>query len=203
MLEYKESEIVAQMRAGDTGAFCEWIEKHKNKALSIAYSFCANYEDAKDLSQEAFIRAFKTIQSFRGQSKLYTWFYRILVNVCKDYLRAKKNKMINFTMKLNYRETAGEERDIFESIASQEPGPKEQLLNKELSEKLTEAISSLPQKQRMVFTLKNINGLTIPEIAEITRRASGTIKAHLFKATLNLQSKLAEYATVEASGGVE
>lgn len=201
MLEYNESEIAAQMRSGDTGAFCEWIEKHKNKALNIAYSFCANYEDAKDLSQEAFIKAFKTIQSFRGESKLYTWFYRILVNVCKDYLRAKKNKMINFTLKFNSRQASGEEKDIFESIASHEPGPKEHLLNKELSEKLTEAISSLPEKQKVVFTLKNINGLTIPEIAEVTRCASGTIKAHLFKATLSLQSKLAEYAMVEASGG--
>lgn len=200
MSEYNESEIEVQMRAGDTGAFCEWIEKHKNKALSIAYSFCANYEEAKDLSQEAFIKAFKTLKSFRGQSKLYTWFYRILVNLCKDYLRAKKNKTINFTMKFNSGQAVKEEKDIFESIPSQESGPKEQLLNKELSEKLSEAISFLPEKQRMVFTLKNINGLTIAEIAEITQCASGTIKAHLFKATLNLQERLAAYARL---GGIK
>jgi len=204
MLAYNESAIIAQVKAGNSRAFCELVERHKERALSVAYSFCANYEDAKDLSQEAFIKAFKAIGRFRVQSKFYTWFYRILVNICKDYLRRRKNsKFINFSVKFKLKNGLVEPEDIFESVASKTPSPGQQLLNKELGAHLTKAISSLPQKQRVVFTLKNIHGLTLAQIAEITNSALGTVKANLFKATINLQTKLEGYINVNISGGVK
>lgn len=197
MLAYNESEIIAQVKAGDSRAFCELVERYKAKALSVAYSFCANYEDAKDLSQEAFIKAFKSIERFRVQSKFYTWFYRILVNICKDYLRRRKsNKFIKLSVKFKLRNGLVGPEDIFESVASHAPNPQQQLLDKELGAHLTKAISSLPEKQRMVFTLKNIHGLTLAEIAEISNSALGTIKANLFKATMNLQARLEGYINV-------
>ena len=196
MLSYSESEIIAQVKAGNSKAFCELVERYKEKAVSIAYSFCANYEDAKDLSQEAFIKAFKSIGGFKAQSKFYTWFYRILVNICKDYLRRRKsNKFINFSVKFRVKDGM----DIFESVASNTPNPGQKLVNKELGERLTKAISSLPPKQRIVFTLKNIHGLTLARIAEITGVALGTVKAHLFKATMNLQSRLEGYIKVSSA----
>lgn len=204
MLAYNESEIIAQVKAGDSRAFCELVERYKAKALSVAYSFCANYEDAKDLSQEAFIKAFKSIERFRVQSKFYTWFYRILVNICKDYLRRRKsNKFIKLSVKFKLRNGLVGPEDIFESVASHAPNPQQQLLDKELGAHLTKAISSLPEKQRMVFTLKNIHGLTLTEIAEITNTALGTVKANLFKATMNLQAKLEGYINVNIPGGVK
>lgn len=191
-----ESEIIERIKNGDQNAFCELVEKYKEKALNIAFSFCRNYEDAKDISQEAFIKAFKTIRNFRSESRFYTWFYRILINLCKDYLRRRmKNKAISANIRINNE--AQEEESIFEVIASGLPGPKEQLLNKELGEELTKALNSLPEQQKRVFTLKNIHGLKINEIAEIIKCAEGTIKAHLFKATLNLQERLAAYACQE------
>ncbi|MEK6715611.1 MAG: sigma-70 family RNA polymerase sigma factor [Candidatus Omnitrophota bacterium] len=191
-----EDQIIQRVKNGDQNAFCELVEKYKDKALNIAFSFCRNHEDAKDVSQEAFIKAFKTIKNFRSESRFYTWFYRILINLCKDYLRRKmKNKVINANIKINNE--AQEEESIFEIIASGLPGPKEQLLNKELGEQLTEALDSLPEQQKRVFTLKNIHGLKISEIADIIKCAEGTIKAHLFKATLNLQEKLTVYACQE------
>lgn len=196
MMIDNESEIIERIKNGDQNAFCELVEKYKEKALNIAFSFCRNYEDAKDISQEAFIKAFKTIRNFRGESRFYTWFYRILLNLCKDYLRRKmKNKAISANIRINNE--AQEETNIFEIIASGLPGPKEQLLNKELGEELTKALDSLPEQQKRVFTLKNIHGLKINEIAEIIKCAEGTIKAHLFKATLNLQERLAAYACQE------
>lgn len=197
MLAYNESEIIAQVKAGNSRAFCELVERYKEKALSVAYSFCANYEDAKDLSQEAFIKAFKSIERFRAQSKFYTWFYRILVNICKDYLRRRKSdKFIKLSVKFKLKDCLVEPEDIFESVASGAPGSRQQLLDKELGAHLTKAISSLPEKQRTVFTLKNIHGLTLAEIAEITNSALGTVKANLFKATVNLQVKLEGYINV-------
>lgn len=194
-----ENKIVGRARSGDCDAFCELVERYKDKAVRIAYSFCANYEDAKDLSQKAFIKAFKAIRDFRDESRFYTWFFRILVNTCKDYLKYKRsNKIITLSVKFKARDDAVEAEDIFESVASNAPDPKQVLLNKELGERLTEAINSLPEKQRTVWTLKNIHGLTIVEIAEITRCASGTVKAHLFKATVHLQSRLEKYTNPEA-----
>jgi len=204
MLSYSENEIIAQVKAGDSRAFCELVERYKEKALSVAYSFCADYEDAKDLSQEAFIRAFKSIKRFRVQSKFYTWFYRILVNICKDYLRRRKSsKFIKFSVKFKLKDGLVEPEDIFESVASSVPNPQQQLLNKELGAHLTKAISSLPEKQRMVFTLKNIHGLTLAEIAEISNSALGSVKANLFKATMNLQAKLEGYINLDIPGGVK
>lgn len=204
MLSCNESEIIAQVKAGDSRAFCELVEEYKRKALSVAYSFCSNYEDAKDLSQDAFIKAFKSIGRFRAQSKFYTWFYRILINVCKDYLRRRKNnKFIKLSVKFKLRNGLVEFEDIFESVASAAPGPGQELLNKELGAHLTKAITSLSEKQRVVFTLKNIHQLTLAEIAEITNSALGTVKANLFKATINLQAKLEEYVNVNIPGGVK
>jgi len=204
MLAYNESEIIAQVKAGNSRAFCELVERYKEKALSVAYSFCANYEDARDLSQEAFIKAFKSIGRFRVQSKFYTWFYRILVNICKDYLRRRKrSKFIKLSVKFRLKDGSVEGEDIFESVASSAPGPGQQLLDKELGTHLTKAISSLPEKQRMVFTLKNIHRLTLAEIAEITSSALGTVKANLFKATMNLQAKLEGYINLNIPGGVK
>jgi len=204
MLAGNESKIIAQVKAGDSKAFCELVEEYKGKALSVAYSFCANYEDAKDLSQDAFIKAFKSIKRFRAQSKFYTWFYRILINVCKDYLRRRKNnKFIKLSVKFKLRNGLVEFEDIFESVASAAPGPGQELLNKELGAHLTKAITSLSEKQRVVFTLKNIHQLTLAEIAEITNSALGTVKANLFKATINLQAKLEEYVNVNIPGGVK
>ncbi len=200
MIAYNESEIIAQVKAGDSKAFCELVERYKEKAVSIAYSFCANYEDAKDLSQEAFIKAFKSIGGFKVQSKFYTWFYRILVNICKDYLRRRKsNKFIKLSVKFRVKDGMAEPEDIFESVVSNTPNPGQKLVNKELGERLTKAISSLPPKQRMVFTLKNIHGLTLVRIAEITGVALGTVKAHLFKATMNLQIRLEGYIKVSST----
>lgn len=190
-----EYRIIERAKNGDQDAFCELVEKYKQKAINIAFSFCRNHEDAKDVSQEAFIKAFKTIKNFRRESLFFTWFYRILMNLCRDHLRRKmKDKTISITAGIN--DGTQYEESIFEIIASSGPGPKEQLLNKELGEQLTEALNSLPERQKIVFTLKNIHGLKINEIAGIVECAEGTIKAHLFKATLNLQGKLANYLEV-------
>lgn len=189
-----ECEVIERLRNGERGAFCELVDKYKEKAINIAFSFCGNYEDARDISQEAFIKVFKTIKSFRGECHFYTWFYRILVNLCKDYLRKGKMKYKTISVITNVEDGAQEEENIFEVIASQEPGPQEELLNKELSQQLSIALASLPEQQKNVFILKNIHGFKINEISEITKCAPGTIKAHLFKATLNLKEKLAAYA---------
>ncbi len=194
MTENDELKIIELVKAGDSDAFCELVDEYKEKAISIAYSYCSNFEDAKDLSQEAFIKAFKMIDRFKARSRFYTWYYRILVNICLDFLRRRKKKYdkMLFHRRIEDREQ-DRSADIFENVASSFPDPKRALMNSELGEKLTDAINSLPDKQKAVFVLKNIHGSAIEEIAEITGTALGTVKANLFKATVNLQRKLKKY----------
>ena len=203
MEAYSENEIIGKIKSGDIEAFSELVEKYKQKAISIAYSFCTNYEDAKDLSQEAFIKAFKSLKRFKAKSKFYTWFYRILVNLCKDYLRQRKaDKMSKISVRFKNKDGLLQAEDVFEHIASDSPGPGQSLLNKELKEKLTRAIEALPLKQRTVFALKNIYGMKIAEVAEIMHCAQGTVKANLFKATVNLQVRLERYVNIDSTGGL-
>lgn len=181
-----DEDLVALAQKGDRRAFEELIERHKHKAYHIAFGFARDREEAKDLSQEAFLKAYANLKNFDGRSSFYTWFYRIVVNVCLDYKRRAK------------RISAGE---FDESIEHQmEPShnparplaPEQQVLAGQLSRKVDAALQTLPAKQRTAFILKNHQGLSIREIAETMETAEGTVKVHLHRAVTALRQSLAE-----------
>src|SRR3989338_8475655 len=87
-----ENELIQQARSGDIKSFSALVEIYQERAVHIAYSFLGNFEDARDIAQEAFVKAYESLQSFKAESKFYTWFYRILVNACKDFLRKKRTR---------------------------------------------------------------------------------------------------------------
>ena len=182
-----DEELVVAARKGDRPAFEQLIERHKRRAYHIAFDFTRDGEDAKDLSQEAFLKAFTNLKNFDGRSTFYTWFYRILVNLCVDYKRRHKR-------------APAEEFD--ESMASQidpahEPAqprsPDQQVLARQISAKVGAALESLPARQRAAFVLKNHQGLSIKEIAELLDTAEGTVKVHLHRAVRALREQLAEF----------
>ena len=181
-----DEELVALAQKGDRRAFDELIDRHKQKAYHIAFGFTRDREEAKDLSQDAFLKAFTYLKNFDGRSSFYTWFYRIVVNVCLDYKRRTK------------RTSAGE---FDESIENQlEPShnpakplaPEQHVLAAQLSRKVDAALQTLPTKQRTAFILKNHQGLSIREIAETMETAEGTVKVHLHRAVTALRQSLAE-----------
>ena len=183
-----DEQLVALAQNGDHHAFEELVQRHQQKAYRIAFDFARDREEAKDLSQEAFLRAYTHLKNFDGRSGFYTWFYRILVNICLDYRRRQKRG-------------AAEEFD--ETIESQiEPShptgnpvsPDQQIIAGQLSRKVGEALELLPPKQRTAFILKNHEGLSIREIAEIMQTAEGTVKVHLHRAVRALRENLAEFA---------
>ena len=183
-----DEELVALAQTGDRRAFEELIDRHKQKAYHIAFGFARDREEAKDLSQETFLKAYTHLKNFDGRSSFYTWFYRIVVNVCLDYKRRTK------------RTSAGE---FDESIENQmEPShnparplaPEQQVLVGQLSRKVDAALQKLPDKQRTAFILKNNQGLSIKEIAEMMQTAEGTVKVHLHRAVTTLRQSLAEFA---------
>ena len=181
-----DEELVALAQQGDRRAFEELIERHKQKAYHIAFGFARDREEAKDLSQEAFLKAFTYLKNFDGRSSFYTWFYRIVVNVCLDYKRRTK------------RTSAGEfdERIENQMEPSHNPArplaPEQQVLAGQLARKVNAALQTLPAKQRTAFILKNHQGLSIREIAETMETAEGTVKVHLHRAVTALRQSLAE-----------
>src|SRR5262245_3522882 len=183
-----DEELVNLARSGEHKAFEELVERHKQKAYRIAFDFARDREETKDLSQEAFLRAYTHLANFDGRSGFYTWFYRILVNVCLDYKRRKKRSSAE-----EFNE--GIERQVEPShISQQPPSPDQQVLARQLSRKVSAALEALPPKQRTAFILKNNQGLSIREIASMMQTAEGTVKVHLHRAVTALRQSLAEFA---------
>jgi RNA polymerase sigma-70 factor (ECF subfamily) len=184
-----DEELVRSARAGDTKAFEVLAERHQQKAYHIAFGFARDREEAKDLSQDAFLKAFMNLKNFDGRSSFYTWFYRILVNVCLDHKRRWSGR-------------ASEEFN--ESVENQlEPShpsaatttPDRAVMASQLSRKVGVALEALPPNQRTAFILKNHQGLSIKEIAEVMQTAEGTVKVHLHRAVKALRVNLAEFAS--------
>jgi RNA polymerase sigma-70 factor (ECF subfamily) len=182
-----DEELVALAQTGNHQAFEELVQRHQQKAYRIAFDFARDREEAKDLSQEAFMRAYTHLNNFDGRSGFYTWFYRILVNVCLDYRRRQKR-----TSAEEFNETV--ESQIEPSHQAANPvSPDQQVMAGQLSRKVGEALETLPPKQRTAFILKNHQGLSIREIAEIMQTAEGTVKVHLHRAVTALRENLSEF----------
>ena len=184
----RDEELVASAQKGERRAFEELVERHKQKAYHIAFGFARDREDAKDLSQDAFLKAFANLKNFDGRSSFYTWFYRILVNLCLDYKRRQKRAPAD-----EFDETVEHQMD-----PSHEPKtartPDQHVLAGQISRKVGSALEALPAKQRTVFILRNHQGLSIKEIAETMETAEGTVKVHLHRAVTALRQSLAEFA---------
>jgi len=183
-----DEELVRLAQTGDRRAFEDLVERHQQKAFHIAFGFARDREEAKDLSQEAFLKAFAYLKKFDGRSSFYTWFYRIVVNVCLDYKRRAKR-----TAAGEFDETVESQMDP--SYQPAQPLPLDQhVLAGQISLKVDAALQTLPAKQRTAFILKNHQGLSIKEIAETMESAEGTVKVHLHRAVTALRHSLAEFA---------
>jgi RNA polymerase sigma-70 factor (ECF subfamily) len=183
-----DEELVGLAQQGDRRAFEELVERHKQKAYYIAFDFSRDREDAKDLSQEAFLKAFTNLKNFDGRSSFYTWFYRILVNLCLDFKRRQKRTPTD-----SFDETL--ESPMESSYEPQKPpAPDQQVLAGQFSRRIGEALEALPARQSTAFILKNHQGLSIKEIADLMETAEGTVKVHLHRAVTALRRSLAEFA---------
>ncbi|MBI4549315.1 MAG: sigma-70 family RNA polymerase sigma factor [Candidatus Omnitrophica bacterium] len=188
-------ELVAEFQRGNQRAFDELVKRHMNKAMQLAYVVIGNYEDAKDVSQEAFVKAYRALGSFRAQSKFSTWFYRVLMNTAKDFLRQR-----NWKKFLRWDKSESME-NFFESVEDARQSPARELLGAELDQKISRAVAKLPFKQQCVFTLRFIEGLPLKEIAEITGLAEGSVKATIHFAVQKFKQSLFPYLKEEVRHG--
>ncbi len=180
---------VKRVQEGDVGAFDQLILKYRERLFSIIYNLTSNREDAADLTQDAFIKAFRSINSFKGKSSFFTWLYRIAINGALTHL--KRNRMRRFFS----FETINEEMaatDIVEALAVRTNSDKSALLG-ELQEKLNEALHKLSPKHRTVVVLFEIEELSHQEISEIMQCSVGTVRSRLHYAKQQLQSYLQDY----------
>lgn len=188
--DFGDSELVERAQRGEREAFELLVERYKHKAYRIAFHFTRQREEAKDISQEAFLRAYTHLNSFDGRSSFYTWFYRIVVNLCLDHKR--KNRFSWLSLDQGGKSAAPEVGP--RGLTDSSPSPEQHVAAGELSRRASAALDKLPPKQRTVFILRNHQGLSIREIAQVVRSSEGTVKVHLHRAVAALRKTLLESA---------
>jgi RNA polymerase sigma-70 factor (ECF subfamily) len=182
--------VVRRVQAGDVDAFDQLITKYRGRVYSVVYNLTSNREDAADLTQDAFIKSFQSINRFQGQSSFFTWLYRIAVNSTLTHLR--KNRLRTF---FSFEKINEEDNVSSEVIAAltDETGADKETFARELQEKLNEAMQKLSIPHRTVITLFEIDNLSHHEIAEIMNCSVGTVRSRLHYAKQLLQAELQPY----------
>ncbi|HOQ06184.1 MAG TPA: sigma-70 family RNA polymerase sigma factor [Clostridiales bacterium] len=185
-MDQNERLLISKAKAGDVAAFEQLIEAYQKKVYNLALRMTGNQEDAADLAQEAFIRVFRSISGFKEQSSFSTWVYRITTNVCLDEIRKRKNRKV-ISIDEDIHMDDGEMR---RQIVSDDPLPDELAERAELRSIVNDAINSLPEDQRIVITLRDLNGLSYEEIAQILDIPGGTVKSRINRARQALRNVL-------------
>jgi RNA polymerase sigma-70 factor (ECF subfamily) len=181
--------VVARVQAGDVAAFDELILRYRERVYGIIYQMTANREDAADLAQDVFIKAFQSIHRFEGSASFFTWLYRIAVNSTLTHLRRHRNHAFFSLEKLQADGVAAE---ILARLTD-DSGADRETFARELQEKLNEALQKLSIKHRTVITLFEIEGLSHEEIARIMRCSVGTVRSRVHYAKQLLQAELQPY----------
>lgn len=184
MTREEEREIIESVRSGETEAFGALVAEHQNRVFSLALRMVGNEEDARDLAQEAFIRAYTSLAGFRGDSKFSVWLYRLTSNICIDFLRSRARRQ---AVSLTYDddEAEGGEMEIPDERFSPEAG----LERSELREAVRRGLDTLSPEFRDILLLREIDGLSYAEIGEALQLEEGTVKSRIFRA----RKKLTEF----------
>ena len=177
----EESRIVQKVIKGDVNAFEKLVLEYEKSVYNIALRMTGNSEDASDMTQEAFIKAYNSLQSFRGDSKFSVWIYRIATNVCLDFLRSRSRKP---TVSLSVEDNDGEEVQLDVADESQSP---ELLLDRQMTrESVRRGLETLSPEYRQILLLREIQGLSYDEISQALGLEVGTVKSRIFRARKKL-----------------
>jgi RNA polymerase sigma factor (sigma-70 family) len=183
-------DVVRRVQAGDVAAFDRLILKYRERVYGIVYHLTSNREDAADLTQDSFIKAFQSIHRFGGQSSFFTWLYRIAVNSTLSHLRKARLRTFFSLERIDSDEPVAKE--IIDALTDKTGADRSSYV-RELQEKLNDALQKLSIKHRTVVTLFEIDGLSHQEIAEVMGCSVGTVRSRLHYAKQLLQSELQPY----------
>ena len=180
-MELTDRELVQQCQAGEMSAFQELVSRYHQKVYMVIFGLLRNREDALEVAQETFFRAYRKISGFQGGSSFYTWIYRIAVNLSIDAQRRQKRNPLDFRESMD---------GLLESQGEAARDPFADFHDKELREKLTSAINDLTPEHKAVIVLRTIEGLSYKDIGEILGCSEGTVMSRLHYARKKLQDKL-------------
>ncbi len=179
-----EAELVRRAKDGDMAAFEQLISNYQIKIYHIAYHMLSNEQDAEDAAQEAMIKAYRYLGSFKEESGFYTWIYRITHNICLDMLRRRKRSLTHET-DLVKKDQDGQEAEL--QIVDAKPQPEEQLLRLQVQNEMQNAIAELKENYRVVLVMRDIEGMSYDDIATVLEISAGTVKSRLNRARENLR----------------
>ncbi len=166
--------LVKLVKAGEVEPFDELVRRHQVKIHDLCYKMLRNYDDAKDMAQETFLKAYQKINKFRGKAKFSTWLYRIAVNNCLNFIKRQKPT-----------------EELFEEITSSgKDDPVQIYKSKKFREIIRKAVAKLPEVQRAVFTLRSLEDLSYQEVSEILNKPISTVKVNHHLAVKNLRNYL-------------
>ncbi len=186
-----ETELIREAQQGSRAAFDALVRQYDQAVLRLALHLTGSEQDAEDIHQEAFLKAYRYLGNFRFECSFYTWIYRIVTNLCLDLLRRRKSRREDQAVMLD---SSGEEMDLLSNVSDERASanPDRELNRKFLSTRIREALDKLTPRERMVFELKHYQGLKLRTIGEMLNTTEETAKNTLFRATRKLRANLAE-----------
>ncbi|HZU08312.1 MAG TPA: sigma-70 family RNA polymerase sigma factor [Pseudacidobacterium sp.] len=186
-----ETELIREAQQGSRAAFDILVRQYDQAVLRLALHLTGSEQDAQDIHQEAFLKAFRYIGNFRFECSFYTWIYRIVTNLCLDQLRRRKSRREDPAIMID---SSGEEMDLLGNVSDDRSiaNPDRELQRKILGQRIQAALEKLTPRERMVFELKHYQGLKLRTIGEMLNTTEETAKNTLFRATKKLRASLAE-----------
>jgi RNA polymerase sigma-70 factor, ECF subfamily len=185
-----EMDLIRDAQAGSRAAFDSLVRQYEHQVLRLALHLTGSEQDAEDIYQEAFLKAYRYLGNFRFECSFYTWIYRIVTNLCLDQLRRRKTRREDSAVVLDH---SGDEIDLMASVSDERAfsNPGKELDRKVLGQRIQESLETLTPRERMVFELKHYQGLRLRTIGEMLNTTEETAKNTLFRATKKLRSQLA------------
>jgi RNA polymerase sigma-70 factor (ECF subfamily) len=177
-----DQQLVARVQKGDSRAFDMLVLKYQHRIFSLISRYVRDADEVQDVAQEAFIKAYKALPNFRGESAFYTWLYRIAINTAKNYLVSRSRRPPGKDVELEdaqYYESGGSLRDV--------ESPENVLFGEELKVVVDGAIGALPEDLRTAITLREFDGLSYEDIADIMDCPVGTVRSRIFRARESIE----------------
>jgi RNA polymerase sigma-70 factor (ECF subfamily) len=193
--EDADAECVAAVLRGDLAAFDRLVERYQRRALSVAYRLLGHAEDASDVAQEAFLRAYRSLDTLGEPAKFGAWLLRIVSNLALNARRGRRPMLSLVVEDRSDGRSSEETGRAVSAPASSEAGPAGSMLSEELDGAITEALEALPEKQRLALILFTVEGMPQKEVAEIMETSVEAVKWHVFQARQTLRVTLSEYLT--------
>lgn len=195
MTQISENDIIKKVLGGDANAFEALVLRYEKTVYNIALRMVGDRDDAADMTQDAFIKAYNSLSSFRGDSKFSVWLYRITTNVCLDFLRSKsRRQQVSLTVGDD-----DDDADVQLDIPDTEADPERQLMKKLGMQAVEEGLRSLPDKQRQILVMRELGGMSYDEIGRELSLEEGTVKSRIFRARKRLCAFLLDSGNIPDS----